>query len=110
MISPEILRKHPFFGFLKDADYDKIAVIAEEVSWEKDDKIFEIGSSAVSLFLLQKGGVELHYSVVDEIDNDLRKDFYVGDINPDELFGLSGLIEPFKFTGTIKKVTIDLAN
>ncbi len=41
MISPELLRRYPFFGFLGDAQLKAIAMIAEESTYEKDQPIFE---------------------------------------------------------------------
>ena len=100
MISPEALRKYIFFGFLKDAEFETVAMYADEVSFKAGEKVFEIDTSADYLYLLLDGDIELHYSVVDSLVSDKSKDFFVGDIDPGEAFGLSALLAPFTYTAS----------
>ncbi|KAA3641978.1 MAG: Crp/Fnr family transcriptional regulator [Chloroflexi bacterium] len=100
MISPEKLRRYPFFGFLTDKEFDKVATVAEQVEWETGEAIFGIGDDAKWLFFLEEGYIDLHYSVMDEIDNTLRKDFYIGEINPGEPFGHSSMLGARIYTAT----------
>ena len=100
MISPETLRKYVFFGFLSDEDYEKIAMLAEAVSWKAGETLFTLGDKADFVYFLESGEVTLHYKVVDELVSDKSKEFYVGDINPGEPFGLSALIAPYAYTAT----------
>ena len=39
MISPEILRRYPFFGFMTDAELKAVAMIAEEVSYKEGETL-----------------------------------------------------------------------
>ena len=100
MISPELLRKYQFFGFLKDDEFAKVAVFSEEVTWEKGAVVFTINDKAEKLFLLETGEVDLHYKVVDELVSDKSKEFFIGSVNPGELMGIAALVEPFEYTAT----------
>jgi len=100
MISPEKLRRYPFFSFLPANGYEKVAAIAEQVEWAPEEVIFGIGDDAQWLFFLEEGYIDLHYSVVDKINNTLRKDFYIGEINPGEPFGHSSMLGARIYTAT----------
>jgi CRP-like cAMP-binding protein len=102
MISPELLRRHPFFGGLNDAHLKAVAMLANEISCSTGETLFEIGQPADMLYLLVEGGVDLHYVVIDRTDPKLRKDFFVGEVNPGEAFGISALIEPYRYTTTVR--------
>jgi CRP-like cAMP-binding protein len=101
MISPEILRRYPFFGPLNDAQLKAIAMIAEEVTFEKGETLFNERKTAEALFLLMEGSIDLYYTIEEE-HPELRKEFPVGEINPGEPFGISALIEPYVLTSTAR--------
>ena len=98
MVSTELLRRYPFFAGLKDDQLRELAMITEELEIQERDTLFEGGTSADSLYLLQDGGIDLHYLVVDERGMETPQDFMVGVINPREVFGISTLIKPYKYT------------
>lgn len=101
MISTERLRLYPFFGFLNPSELDAVAMIAEEAAFPKGEVIFKNDEPAKSLFLLEKGCVELYYESFDELFKpELRRKFLVGEINPGEVFGISALIDPYKMTAS----------
>lgn len=100
MISPEVLRRYPFFNFMVHEQLREVAMIADEVEVEAGESICQIGDAADALYLLQEGSIELHYVVVDEMKTGRRMDFRVGHIDPGEVIGISALIEPHKFTAT----------
>jgi CRP-like cAMP-binding protein len=102
MVSPEILRRYPFFGTLSDAQIKAIAMIAEEEAITKGTVICEEGQSAKAFYLLLNGGVSLYYKSEEEFYPKSRKDFLVGEINPGEVFAISVLVEPYKYTATVK--------
>lgn len=97
MISPELLRRYPFFGPFNEAQLREIAMIADEFETASGALIFEEQHPAEALYLLLDGSVELTYKSEEEYHPKTRKVFPVGDINPGELFGVSALIEPFKY-------------
>lgn len=100
MVSPELLRRHPFFAFMSPEQLREVAMLTEEIAVPPDTFLFHIDYAADALYFLQSGSVELRYVVIDENLPQLRKDFMIGNINPGEVLGISALIEPFKFTAT----------
>jgi CRP-like cAMP-binding protein len=102
MVSPEILRRYPFFGTMSDAQTKAIAMIAEEETIGKGIVICEEGQPAKAFYLLLSGGVSLYYKSEEEFHPSSRKDFLVGEINPGEVFAISVLVEPYKYTATVK--------
>lgn len=94
MVSPEVLRLYPFFGFLNHEQLREVAMIADLESVPADEELFAAGDPARTLYLLREGRIDLHYVVIDEHDPRLRKDFMVGTINPGELLGLSAIVPP----------------
>lgn len=73
-------------------------MLADDISWEVDGEVFGINKPADYLFILETGEIELHYAVKDELISAKSKEFFIGSINPGEAFGLSSLIEPFRYT------------
>jgi CRP-like cAMP-binding protein len=102
MISPELLRRYPFFGLLEDDQLKKIAMISEEESYDKGYTLFHEGKPADALYMLIGGSVDLIYLVEEEYHPELKKEFFVGEINPGEPFGISAIIEPYILTSTAR--------
>lgn len=100
MVSPELLRRYPFFAFMSHEQLREVAMLSEEISVPADTILFHIDHAAEALYFLQSGSVELHHVVIDEHLPQLRKDFMIGHINPGEVLGISALIEPYKLTAT----------
>ena len=100
MISPETLRRYPFFNFMDDSELKAVAMIAEEVTFEKNALIFHAGDTAVMLYFLEDGSATNFYVVED--GGPRHKELYIGDINPGEIFGISALIEPYVYTATMR--------
>ncbi len=95
MISPELLKKHAFFGYLTDAQLRALAMIADEVSFAAGQTVLDAESPVPGLFLLVSGHLDLYAVSQDKHDPKLRKEFLVGEVNPGEPFGISALIEPY---------------
>jgi len=102
MVSPELLRRYPFFGKLGDEQLAAVAMLAEEVTYKRNETVFEADHPADAMYFLIEGCVDLHYIVADEINPELRKEFFISEINPGEPFGISALIEPYVYTGSIR--------
>jgi CRP/FNR family cyclic AMP-dependent transcriptional regulator len=113
MISPELLRRYPFFGTLSEEQLRQIAMIAEEETYEAGKILLKEKSPANDLYLLIKGSVDLIFTVDEEYHPDRHKEFTVGEINPGEIFGISALIEPHLYTSdartasTVQVIHID---
>lgn len=95
MISPELLRRSPFFAHFTETQLKEIAMIAEETSAEAGVVLFEECQPATHLYLLLEGSVELFYQSKEEYYPKTHKEFMVGDINPGEVFAISSMLEPY---------------
>jgi CRP-like cAMP-binding protein len=102
MISPELLRRYPFFGFMDDAQLKAVAMIAKEIDFKKGDVIIEANQPANAFYFLIDGDVSYYYIVTTEHDPYYKKEYYINDINPGEIFGISALIEPYIFTASLR--------
>jgi CRP-like cAMP-binding protein len=102
MISPELLRRFPFFGQLTDAELKTIAMISEEHDVKAGTVILEECGNADTLYFLITGSVDLSYRSEEEYYPKTHKEFHVGEINPGEPFGVSALIEPYRLNATAK--------
>lgn len=98
MISPELLRRYPFFCCLDEQQQKAVAMIAEEVNCESGAILFTDGQPVESLYLLLEGNVDLYY---EEVDRPQRQP-PVAEINIGEAFGISALIEPYRATATAR--------
>jgi CRP/FNR family transcriptional regulator, cyclic AMP receptor protein len=102
MISPELLRRYPFFGVLNDAQLKAVAMISEEEDVDEGASVFAESQPAGSFFLLATGAIDLVFTVEEEYKPELRKEFSVGEVNPGETFGISALIDPYQYTTTAR--------
>jgi CRP-like cAMP-binding protein len=97
MISPEVLRRYPFFCCLNEDQQKAIAMVTEELSVGPGKELFLEGHPVEALYLLMEGSVDLFYATGDSKDQLL-----VGEINPGEPFAISAMIEPYTFTATAR--------
>lgn len=98
MISPEILRRYPFFSALSDSELRSLAMITEQVEAPAKTVLFQGGEPARSLFLLMAGSVDLYDLVQGKNKFEGQREFQAGEINPGEVFAISALIEPYILT------------
>ncbi len=102
MISPELLRRFPFFNFMNDAQLKAVAMIAEEKDHKIGDSIIEADTPASSLYFLIEGSAAYYYIVTTEHDPYYKHEYYISDFNPGEIFGISALIEPYIYTAAVR--------
>lgn len=105
MISPELLRRYPFFGTLDDAQLKAVAMVCTRRVFEKSETFFEEHAKADKLYLLIDGSIDLFYRAEVEFpskDSPPPKEFLVDDINQGEVFGIAALIEPYSYTATAR--------
>lgn len=94
MISPELLRRFPFFAPFNEAQLIEISMIAEELEIPLNGVIFEEAQPADALYFLIAGTVELFYTTKETLRASTRKELPAGDINRGEVFAISALLEP----------------
>lgn len=102
MVTPELLHSHPFFSVFAENHLKAIALVAEEKKVEVGEALYEIDKPADKLFLLLSGCVEHYFIVLDSPNPAIRKEYYLSDINPGDIFGLSSMLEPFRHTTTAR--------
>ncbi len=105
MISPELLRRYPFFAFLDEAQLRAVAMLSEEIEVEDGALVFESGKPADALCLLIDGGLDLYYVVADREDPELKKEFFLNEFSAGEVFGISALIEPYAYSASVRAST-----
>lgn len=102
MVSPELLRRYPFFASLTDEQLTALAMIAEEKSYPQGTLLVKENQPANKLILLLEGDVDLIYSGGGEgaVVNAL-----VGSIAPGEMLGVSSIIEPYIYISSARANT-----
>jgi CRP-like cAMP-binding protein len=96
MISPEVLRRFPFFFGFDDGQLKALAMIAEEYEVDASTTIFVEGEPARKFYLLEEGIVDLFVKSEEKNNSASRREFNVGEINPGEVFGINSIMEPYK--------------
>jgi CRP/FNR family cyclic AMP-dependent transcriptional regulator len=99
MVSPELLRRYPFFASLNEKQLEALAGITQEKNYPKGALLVKENTAATILALLLEGDIDLIFSGGGEgaISNAL-----VGSIAPGEVYGVSSLIEPYRYTASVK--------
>jgi len=101
MISPEILRRYPYFAGINDESLKQLAMIAEEKTVRANTVMFREGDPASHLSIILKGEVNIQYVLG---NSELRT---VDTLVDGDLLMWSALVEPYKTsaTGTTTKET-----
>ncbi len=102
MISPELLRRYLFFSDLNAAQVKAVALLADVAEPRAATALFEPEQPADALYLLMEGHVELWYVVADKHEQNLREEYYICDINPGEILGISALIPPHQYVSAAR--------
>lgn len=102
MVSLDLLRHFPFFSFLEDKELRAVSQIAQESHLKAGDVLTESNRPADALYFLIKGHIPYYMVVTSEHMPDYRQEYFVGYINPGEIFGISALIEPYQYTATLR--------
>jgi CRP-like cAMP-binding protein len=103
MITDNSLHWRSFFKGLSSAQLNAISTAAEEATYEKGELVFAEEAPANTLCILLEGSVAL--VCVTEGDDAKLRELVVGEINPDEAFGLSALVEPHIYRAAARAAT-----
>jgi CRP-like cAMP-binding protein len=108
MISPELIRRYPFFSGLNFDQITTLAKVAEEVSVETGHYFFHEGDRLRKLFLVMEGKVDVTVSITDRnhvqdvaeqiVGNFITEHVAVSTIGPGQLFAWSALLPPYVST------------
>lgn len=101
MISPEVLRRYPYFGGISEESLKQVAMLADEATFPAETRIFNEGDPACFLYLIVRGEVNIQYLLG---TGELRT---VDTLVDGDLLVWSAMIEPYKTTavGTTTKET-----
>ena len=102
MVSPETLRRYPFFARLNSDQLANIAMSTEQFEYKAGFTLFSQGEPADKLFFLLDGCVDLYYTIQDDYIPGERQEALVCQFNPGEIFGISALIPPHELTSTAR--------
>jgi CRP-like cAMP-binding protein len=102
MIGPESLRYLPFFAFMHEEQLSAVAKIAAEVRFNAGDLICEAHTPSETLNFLVQGSLLYYMVVLSPYQPDYRKEYYIGVVNPGEIFGVSSVLEPHLHTATLR--------
>jgi CRP-like cAMP-binding protein len=95
MISPEILRRYPYFAAAQDDGLRELAMLCEEVTVPAGTVMYREGDKADKLYILVEGEVDIQYTLG---SGELRT---VDTIVPGEMLMWSALVEPYKSTAVV---------
>lgn len=102
MVSPELLRRFRFFSFMDDKELKAVFTIAHVLHLKPGDVLVESNTPADALYFLIEGHLPYYMIVTTEHLPDYRREYFVGYLNPEEIFGISALLEPYHYTATIR--------
>ena len=94
MVSPELLRRFPYFAAVSHETLKKVAMISKQKVIPAGQTIFKEWDRADCLYVILKGAVDLQYT--------LRpgQQRTVDTLSEGDLMGASSLVPPFRSTGS----------
>ncbi len=101
MISPEVLRRYPYFAQVSDESLKAVAMLADEKKVSAGAHLFGEGDPADSMNIIVQGEVNIQY-ILGSGERRTVDTLVDGDI-----LGWSALVEPYRYTavGTASKDT-----
>ena len=115
MISPEVIRRYPFFGGLSYEHIVVLASAANEISVESGHYFFHDGDNLHQFYLILHGEVAVAMEVPDQaveqkISGQLTGQFQMRDVVLSSLgrgdaFAWSALVPPYQATASVKATT-----
>lgn len=102
MVSLDLLRRFPFFSFMDDKELKSVSQIVQELHLQIGDVLTEANRPAEALYFLIKGHIPYYMVVTSEHMPDYQQEYFIGYINPEEIVGISALIEPYQYTATLR--------
>ena len=94
MISPELLRRYPYFAKVGEESLKKVAMIAEETTARANAALFDEGDKSEKLYIIVDGEMDLQYTLG---SGELRT---VDTLVAGDLMMWSALVEPYRATAT----------
>lgn len=115
MISPEVIRRYPFFAGLTHEHIVALAHMAEEVTVENDHYFFREGDDLKKFHLILEGKAAVVIGVPDQsvkqkVSSQLTgrletRDVVLSTLGRGDAFGWSSLVPPYQATASTKAIT-----
>jgi CRP-like cAMP-binding protein len=115
MVSPELLRRYPFFGGLSMGEISLLAQMGEEITVKNGHYFFKEDETLDHFYLNVAGAIAIVMQlpakgVVHSISKQYLREYETNDVvvsavGPGEIFGWSGMVEPFTATAAAKATT-----
>ncbi len=115
MISPELLRRYPFFAGLSYDHIVTLANVAEEMSVDSGHFFFREGDELTRFYLTLEGAIGIttelpdqtvDHKLTEQLTGQLRmREVIVSTAGPGDVFGWSGLLAPYKAVASAKALT-----
>ena len=115
MISPELIRRYPFFAGLDHEHLVTLAKVAEELNVDTGHYFFHEGEELDRLYLVIEGAVaivievpaqDVEHKLSEQFTGDLKtNDIVLSAIGPGEVFAWSALVPPHAATTSGKATT-----
>lgn len=115
MVSPELIRRYPFFAGLKHANITALADAASEQVEDASHVFFRENETLQKFFLLLEGAVAIvielpDHNEVQPVSDQLlgafhTQDVVVSTVGPGDVFGWSGLVPPHTTSAKAKALT-----
>jgi CRP-like cAMP-binding protein len=115
MISPELLRRYPFFAGLEDSQILALAQVAVKEKVDEGHYFFHEEDKLDTFYLVVEGEVAVIIEVPDQaveqkVSGQLTgklqtKDIVISTVGPGEVFAWSGLVPPHEATASAKAAT-----
>jgi CRP-like cAMP-binding protein len=115
MVSPELMRRYPFFGNLSKDQLNKLAQAGHELSVETGHYFFREGDELVDFYVVLEGEVGINVDLTDDrveqpLSGQLTGEIFTREIvtskvGPGEMFGWSALVPPHTATSSCKALS-----
>ncbi len=115
MVSPELLRRYPFFAGLTHENLVMMANTAEEQAVEVGRTFFRADEAICCLYLAVEGAIGIVMELPDQsveqpVSGQLTgalktRDVVMSTVGPGEVFGWSALVPPYTSTASAKALT-----
>ncbi|NWF79898.1 MAG: cyclic nucleotide-binding domain-containing protein [Chloroflexi bacterium] len=109
MVSPELLRRYPFFAGFSPDQLTTIAMAAEELAVEAGHRFFNEGDDLTTLYLVIEGSVAISLSMPEKGSRSVlpppagqAREIVVSVVRASDVFAWSALVPPGKATSNAR--------
>jgi CRP-like cAMP-binding protein len=100
MVSPELIRRYPYFSGLSIEKINLLANIAEEIEVEGDQYFHHEGDGIENVYIIVKGEVSLITSLPQQ-----DKEVVINTLGTEDVFGWTSLLPPYTAGAGAKSVS-----